>query len=110
VGRSSALPSTSFICADECAHDPTATSVFHFIGTLFGSSVTFRHRIPEEKIQQLRNEGLSIAKVAMQVGVSKVVVRRVVGKVDGTARRQEREVVARQIDGETISWVEKVAR
>jgi hypothetical protein len=46
----------------------------------------------------------------MQVGVSKRVVRRVVGKVDRTARRQELEEVARKIDSEALSWVEKVAR
>lgn len=110
VRRWSALLRKSFNRDDECAHDPTATSVFHFTASLFGSSVTFRNSTPEEQIRQLRNEGLTIAEIVAQVGVSERVVRRVVGKVERTARRQEREEIAREIDGEAISWVEKVAR
>jgi hypothetical protein len=49
-------------------------------------------------------------KVAEEVGVSESVVRRVVGKVDRETKRQKQEDIARQIDGEALSWPEKVAR
>jgi len=46
----------------------------------------------------------------MQVGVSERVVRRVVGKVDQARRRRQQEEAAREIDGQPLSWPEKVAR
>jgi hypothetical protein len=62
------------------------------------------------KIRQLHAEGLPLVKVAEQAGVSKRVVRRVVGRVDREARRREQEAIAGQIDSQALSWPEKVAR
>jgi hypothetical protein len=87
----------------------TVSAVFHFLTSLFPSSVTLRKCTPADQIRQLYAKGLSLVKVAAQAGVSERVVRRVVGNVDREAKRQKQEEIARQIDGEALSWPEKVA-
>ena len=76
---------------------------------MFWLEIHFRNSTPEEKIRQLRAEGLSLAEVARQAGSTEVVVRRVVGKVDRAAIRTQQERVARQIEAEPLAWSGKVA-
>ena len=90
----------------------TASSVFHWIASLFYLQSCYEPT-PIELIRQLRQNGLSVSKIAELTGSTQGVVRRVVGKLNPTEveeARQHQGETARQIDSLPISWSEKVAR
>jgi hypothetical protein len=99
-----------FFAADGCSYGRTGSALFHFVASLFPSSVTLRKCTPADQIRQLHAEGVPLVKVAEQAGVSESVVRRVVGRVDREARQREQEEIAGKIDSQALSWPEKVAR
>jgi hypothetical protein len=77
---------------------------------MFSQEIAFRKITPEQRIRQLRAEGLSLAKVAKQAETTPAVVRRVVGKLDPQveeARRKAQMEVARRIDAQPLPWSEK---
>ena len=62
---------------------------------------------------QLRENGLSVSKIAEMTGIAHGVVRRIVGKLDPAEvqkARQRQADTARQIDSLPIRWPEKIAR
>jgi hypothetical protein len=66
--------------------------------------------VPEEEVRRLRADGHSLAEVAERAGTTVAKVRRIVGKVDTEGQRRRQEEIARAIDGEPLTWGEKVAR
>ena len=80
---------------------------------MFSLEIHIRNITPDERIRQLRTQGLSLAEVAQESGVTVAVVRRVCGKLDSAdeaAWRLCQEEIARRIDAEPICWSEKVVR
>ena len=77
---------------------------------MFSLEISFRKITPEQKIRQLRSEGLSLTEVAKQAETTPAVVRRIVGKLDPDAeeaRRATQVEVARRIDAQPLPWSEK---
>jgi hypothetical protein len=77
---------------------------------LFSQEIAFRKITPEQRIRQLRSEGLSLAEVAKQAETTPAVVRRIVGKLDPDleeAHRKAKVKVARRIDALPLPWSEK---
>lgn len=77
---------------------------------MFSLEIAFRNITPEQRIRQLRSEGLSLAEVAKQAETTPAVVRRIVGKLDPdaeAARRVAQMEVARRIDAQPLPWSEK---
>ena len=80
---------------------------------MFSLEIHFRKFTPTDEIRQLRAEGFSFAKIALKVSVSDSVIRRICGKLDPAvveAHRRRQDEIANRIDGEPVSWGEKLRR
>ena len=89
------------------------SAVFHLVASLFGMLVAFRNDTPLDQIRLLREEGYSLAEIAIQTGTTVAVVRRLCGTLDPEEQRRHRlrqEDIAQRIDVEPLPWSEKVAR
>ena len=89
----------------------TGSAYFHLLARTFKALILTRdgNRIPVEEIRFLRQKGFSLAEIARQAGTSVPIVRRVVGKLDRTARGHKQEDVARRVHALGGPWLEQAA-
>lgn len=91
----------------------TVDPFFHLVASAFSLEVLFGQHTPEDRIRELRGQGLSVSEVAKTTGTTSGVVRRIVGKLDPSheaQRRIEQETTAKRIEAEGGTWSEKVKK
>lgn len=91
----------------------TASTVFHFVASLLVEEIRFREATPEDTIQELRSQGLSLDAIAKRTSSTPAIVRRIVGplnKEEEAVKRRKHEELAKTINAQKITFNEKAKR